>query len=179
MSEAIRRWYNVGRDSSEVASLPLRALQGCTRGEDRPMRNGGTLADTCSLWNHGSIASSSLREISRLSSQHWGQRISGDDRVRVGGAGTDVIWFQIGIVVQDGLRRHPLRSANSVSAPRTRACRGQWAPPKTSGRAVMRLEELGIGRHVPPLLWPLTPLLPNRIAGVYWVVECLRLDVFV
>ena len=72
----------------------------------------------------------------------------------------------------------PWVSKLSISSTDTRMSRtmGSAKDVRPSGDA---LEELGIGRHVSPLLWPLTPLLPNRIAGVYWVVECLRLDVFV
>jgi hypothetical protein len=42
--------------------------------------------------------------ISRLADRHCGQRVSGDDRVSVGGTGPNIVRFEVWIVVQNSLR---------------------------------------------------------------------------
>ena len=46
--------------------------------------------------------------ISRIRNRYGGQCVFGDNCVGVGRTGADVVWFQFGVILQNGLCRHAL-----------------------------------------------------------------------
>ena len=76
---------------------------------------------------------SDRQEISRLRDRHGGQRVLGDDRMRVCGTRANVVRLQVGVILQDGF----LRNSSSAS------CRRWWLSCSTK-RATARSRAHGV-----------------------------------